>query len=437
MNIVKRAFVQIRANFGKSILVFIIFLLVMSAVSAIFITTALYEKTLDATFENGTVQVTIDPEFPKTLVGMYNFDWEQRPEITLSQYKEIAKLDSVVDSNISITSWFDMEQFSIQTASGEMLMDYQFVQSPETMTEIYYKEAISYNYDRDAFKSNPNSIIINDQIMAEKNLEVGDTITLDLTPASVSNAASDELREQELTIVGTYTVEPTAKMIETEKLLAEKYEEGPDLDFFALKNTLILPYAKGEEIAKIYEDIPEAYRADAVYSLESLEHEIQFKSDVETLLGYPVDVNYYLIDDEENTLADILSEIGAIKSFLNYIVSFTVSFIVVLLTVIITLFVRGRKKEMGILVALGEKRRNIYLQLVFEQLILLGFAFIIAYPVIYMYLNSILQEYSTLSLGFDFIPFVQTISIGIIIVGLITLIPAIYTLRVTPKKILL
>lgn len=439
MGVFKRALVQVRANLGKSILIFIIFLMTFGAVSATFVVTRMYNKTVDETFKEGVVPVTIWPEENMGSFGL-GISFDEYKQISYEQYQKVEQLDQVESTDISFSMSISGDELEYPDEfSQEMAGSYyvEFSDEPQKTEQAYSDGVYKYDFDMDEYKSNPNSIIINDEVLAANGLSVGDKITLDLNSLNSNGGKKAELEDQELTIAGTYSITPTQEMIEETKKLAQEYSYEVDLAFTDLKTMFMMPYAKGEEIANVLKDEPDAIYSTFTYSLSSLEVKDQFETDAEALIGMPLSVDFNIFSQGLNETAESLSKVTFLKTILDAIVGFIVVVILVLLIVIITLFIRGRKKEIGILVALGETKRNIYVQLLIEQFILLGAAILIEYPVVLIYLNSLAEKNSVIALGFDLIPFGQSILVGVIIVGIITIIPAIYTLRVKPKKILL
>ncbi len=440
MNYFKRALIHVKTSLGKTMLIFIIFLVTMGAVSTAFMTTTMYNKTLEQTFKDGIVPVYVEVSHPDDLIGNLTYDWNNYQYISSQEKLDIAELDEVESSNITMYSNLKPGQLIVSDTEDEYEGNITYVKSPEQSVTDSYSEAYQFDYDQDQFKNNPQSIVLNDKVLEMNELEVGDKITLNVNSGYTDTESIPELEEQEFTIVGSYSVTPTQAMIEAEKASAEEYGYEPDLDFGYLNTDIYIPLAAGESYLGYYEGIDqpngEAIGSSATYNLKSLNDIEQFKADVEELTNKQVEVNFDLGSTEKEA-AKGLSVIITIKDMLAYFLLFGVIVVIVLLTILITLFIRGRKKEIGIMVALGETKRNIYFQLVFEQVIIMSIATIIAYPICLAILTILSSKFGFLSLGLTLVPLIQSIIVGIIIIGLITLIPAIYTLRLQPKKILL
>lgn len=445
MNFSKRALIHVRANLGKSILIFLIFLVTMGAVSTGFMSKRMYDKTLQETFKDGVVPVRVQPEYPDTVLSGFTYDWNQWQNLSTQQYFDIAELEEVDSSSIQISSTLQSGQLILPSELKGSELDINYVQDPQTTLEENVDEQdIDYqiDYDKDEFKSNPNSIIMSDKVLEANDLEVGDKLTLDLNSEYTSGVSFPEFEDQELTIVGSYTAEPTQAMIDRQLADAEEYGYEPDTTFSYLNTTVYMPLVRGQEMAQLLteNDInvdQQGLWADASYDLKSLDDVAPFEAAVEELTGMPIEVSFDLYGDDANAMASSLSAIQGIQEILNYFLAFGIIVVTVLLTILITLFIRGRKKEIGIMVALGETKRNIYLQLVLEQVIIMAIATISAYPICLIILTALSAKFGFLGLGLTVVPLLQTIVVGAVIIGLITIIPAVYTLRLKPKKILL
>lgn len=441
MNLFKRALIQVKANIGKSILIFLIFFMTMGAVSTGFMTSRMYNRTLKETFKDGVVPVYVSLQYGgDTLLSSFSNAGSSIDFIQSQQYFDMADFEEVDSSTISMNEQVKAGQLKVKSYEDNGL-DVQFDTKPEIEEDGYAKGVYTFDYDKDAFKSDPNSVILNDEIMELNNLEVGDKITLDLNSEYSNEAPLDELKAVELTIVGSYTITPTQKMIDDANADAKKYDYEPDPYLDQNKGTIYMPQAAGIKLDKLYtENLGQTNNdvllSNGTYSLRSLKDLKPFTTKAEELIGAPIDVRFDLGEDESGK-ADSLYKIEEIKSILKYFMAFGIVLVVVMLTIIITLFIRGRKKEIGIMVALGETRKNIYFQLVLEQVLIMITATILAYPICFGILMILSKKFGFQGMGITIVPLLLSIAVGAVIIGLITIIPAVYTLRVKPKKILL
>lgn len=438
MNVFKRSLIHVRANIGKNILVFIIFLVTMGAISTTFISNAMYEKTLDEAFEGETVPVMVSTDYPDTIIEEARYDWEKSQDLSYQNYFDIADLDTVVDNELSMETHIAPGELSIPKAMSneEYGIEGYSVEFLDQLENLYQSEAYVVDYDKAAFNDDPNSVIVSQMVLEANDLEVGDTITMDLN-SDYDSSNLDELSNQELNIIGSYTIEPTDEMVAREQEYADEYYT-PDLEFTYMNADLIMPASKGLEIVDllIANDVPsgENLWLDEVYYLDNVDDVEQFETDAEALTGMPLEVRFITYDNDK---LEGLDMIISIKEVIRYFIVLGLIVVIVLLSILITLFVRTRRKEIGILVALGERRVRIYYQLVLEQLIIMTLGFIVAYPICIVVLSILATKFGFAAITFNVVPLILSYLCGILIIGLVTLMPAVYTLRVSPKKILL
>lgn len=444
MNIFKRSFVHIKTNLGKSALIFLIMLVTMGAISATYMSKRIYDKTLKATFKDDVVPVYAQAGYPDTFMESFSYDWQQDNEFTVKDYHDIATVDEVASSKIEYSSDYssDVLKYPAEFKSNYGHISAKFVDSIENSEAVSYeKDGYSFDYDQDAFNNDPNALVLNDKVMEASDLNVGDTVTLDLNSDQGSRERLEELKEQEFNIVGTYSFTPTQEMIDRETADAAKYNYEPDLEFSYMYVDVFMTIPKAEEITSIYEaaglsEWESGIWTSGTYYLDNISDIKPFKEDAEALIGKPIKTRFALSESDSDT-ASGLETIVDIREMLSYFFVIGLISVVIFLSVLITLFVRGRKKEIGILVALGETRRRVYYQLVIEQTIIIGFATLIVYPLCYIALQIMAVKFGFSSLGIAIMPFIGSVVFGAILTGLITIIPAVYTLRVSPKKILL
>lgn len=438
MNKFKRALIYVMANKGKTALVFIIFFVTMAAVSTGYISKKMYDNTLKDTFADGTVEVYLNPDYPDTMMEDLTYSWQNYMDLTSQNYYDIAELEQVDSSNIAMESSIDLGDFNLPDAvksDGYDSLSVNYTDDPEGSI-TYDKEAYTFDYDKEQYKGIDNPVILNDEMLEENDLEVGDTITLNMNTIHSDTKPIEELEALEFEVVGSYSVEPTDEMINREKEDAEKYNYEPDLSFAYLLTNVYMPRQVGADLIDAFnqngQNGDNAIWTNGTFNLTSLGVADDFKADAEAITGFPLELEY----STDSEAMGGLSLIESIKDFIRYFLVAGIIVVIVLLTVIITLFIRGRKKELGILVALGETKKNIFIQLVTEQAIILAIATIISYPICFIALQIAANKFA-FSSSFSLLPLIYSILTGIVIVALITIIPTIYTLRLKPKKILL
>ena len=198
------------------------------------------------------------------------------------------------------------------------------------------------------------------------------------------------------------------------------------------------------------------------YELNSIDEIEEFES--ENLSSLP---KGYVFEDNKDSISNVIVPMNNMKDLSNIIVYSSVIASIIIIGLIMVLFCKERKKEMGIYLALGEKKINIAMQLLIETLIVSIIAItlsiftgnILAKNVSNKMLqNQIVEQNNkienqnnynsydlidedeimdnyTVTLGINTILMIYIISI--ISISLSTILPIYYTLKLNPRKILM
>lgn len=438
MNIFKRALINLKENIGKTILIFLIFFISMFAITAKNVVDKSYEKILAAAFPDGDVPVYMYAR-PSN-----DYESDEMTTITTEMYQKIGQLDTV--TKVEANHLADVSTRSIDLLTEEM-WGLQLEFRPDL--EMYNTEGYTLDYSEAKFNSEEFPVVINDELMELNGFKVGDKFPITLPGGYLSYGMGTEdsaIEDLEFTIVGTYSVEPTPEMLEMEmeSLYGEDYEAvvttdtmiSPDFSY--LKGYLITNLNAYDSVAEIIDGqvaaIDNYIYSDFTMYIESVEKLALFQNQAEEIAGIGIDVNvaYFEEVDELSTVIDA-------KYYISQMFKFSMVLIIILLVIITSIFVRGRRKEIGVLIALGERRVKIFLQLVIEYSMLATLATLVCYPVVYQVLAVASLPYSDekLNLPFLILPLGISLLYGVLIVIIATLVPVVYIMRLNPKKILL
>ncbi|MDW2884125.1 ABC transporter permease [Exiguobacterium artemiae] len=293
-----------------------------------------------------------------------------------------------------------------------------------------------------------NSVVIDENLALENDLKVGDTIKLKATTTKKS---------QKLTIIG----------------LSSSTEATSDAGFQAagFMDPMNQMYVSNDTLADFATEDGEASVSSVVYTLKDPATIATFKKEAR-LAASDLDWDTYMLDANDAAYKKMVGPIEQVASFSKsvvYLVSIAGGLILALL---ILLSVRERRKEMGILLAMGEKRSKLMGQLLIETFAIAAVAFLITYATGGMtsqfmtdqllsrevteatstvatqtgfggpggpgqqMLNSV-PEITEMTTNIDWMTLVQVMEIGSLIVFLSVLFPSIALLRMNPKEILL
>lgn len=430
MNILSRALISLKGNKGKTTIWLFLFLISSGMVMTTFFTNMLYESMLADIFIDGDVPVYVVPKAlnDDSLTGV------DYATVNMDMLEEIGNTDTVdsVDKKLqSQVEFGELKHNNSPNSTRESLAVYYI----DDVLELDDKEGYTVDYDENIeFKD--NSILLSEELLEVNDLSIGDKINLDLNPPS-SETPYSELSNVEFEIVGAYTFEATQKQIAQEKEMASKYNFEPDLNFTSMQLDAYMPMTVAEKIIKLDNENnadQESLYYNYMFNLKDIDDLTQFTNDAEAITGFPLDVtvNTSNLPDGKITVNGLNTITLITRSF------FVAGLIIVVLSLLIisTLMIRGRRREIGILLALGAKRSTVYLQFVLEQSIVMLIATIFMY-IIGCIVTLLLVNNVGFGSSFLFMPLVYSVLCGFFLVIVVTLIPAIYTMKSNPKEILM
>lgn len=494
MNYAKRAVKFVQKNIGKNL----ILLLIIGTISSIIFSAILVSQQVtdmkEAATKEAAPYVSIDRDYEKISTDNPDDSGQALMNVTLTedQITEISKLDIVQDVFISASSGViaPVDEFETYipeltikadgspTEGGEGVgaefdMGYGSSlsvtgQNKVTASVPYYDKIKSeYNFTQEQLKNKEKVVVLNKEFMELNNLKVGDTIEFAANTESYGDTTveSIEFPSYEFKIVGQYTREITREEIDA---VVQNVTSDSELSaWFAYDFAYaIAPVTTIEEITNEYKSTfmaesqvsQEEY--DSMYSymfdlykqtyfkLDSLDSKPLLLEQVIEITGDP----YFTTFDETDELAWQYSALFAVADYSVTIIIVTSILLIFIISLVVTLFIRGRKKEIGILISLGETKRNIYLQLLLEMLIVTAVGLTIAIGIGYLIANSManLDIYSIMygyggyaestdkvSVSIGFMSVLYFYLAGFLVAILSTALPTIYTLRLKPKNILL
>ena len=115
---------------------------------------------------------------------------------------------------------------------------------------------------------------------------------------------------------------------------------------------------------------------EAIFQLTSVDYLENFVDNLKTELEEYPELSVSSSVDSYLDVKDSVNSLGKLSD-IRFVISILSSFIV--LTLIIYVYIKNRKNEVGLYIALGELKRNIILQLTFEVLIICLLGFMLSY----------------------------------------------------------
>lgn len=375
MNFIKRSFLSVKARKGKSLLqVFVFSVICVLVLAGLSIQTAA-KKSSDLARQKLGADVTLQVDMEKMREQMQaqQSNGERRrfqptpiPAETaeeLTSYEQI-KGYNFYSSTTAIASNFepiineDTETIENSTdsaaegAGGRMPggksqgdISLQGVSFTDSTAEFMDGTASIIDGEHITEEDHGKNVTLIEQTLAEENqLKVGDTI-------SITNPR-DESVVMELQIKGIYKTSSTGA------------EQGMDITAMIPYNKLYVPFAasaalKGSEYAGTIDSA--IYYIDNPADMESFVAQAREKSSI--------DFETFKLDADDQLYQQMVGQIENVASFSNNIVYLVSIAGAIILGLIVMMSIRERKYEMGVLLAIGERRWKLAGQFIVEILL--------------------------------------------------------------------
>ncbi|EAD8887907.1 ABC transporter permease [Listeria monocytogenes] len=384
MNFFKRAWLSMKARKGRSVLQLIIFTVVCVLILSGFTIQSAADKASELAREQlgGTVTLTVDRE--KQMQAMRDeaassdsSSTESKPQfesspIDVSDANELAKLNHVASYNYysstqALASGFDPIESSGDTSSssdetstttetqgpgggqgGPQMVDADLSISGllDSATSTDFEAGTSELTSGVAITSadkDKNVAMVEENLAEENDWKVGDSFTV---------TSSDGNTKVTLKIVGIY------KTTDSGSDMAQNFS------FLNPYNKLYVPYTVANTIkGSDYKNTVDS----AVYTMDDAANISAFEKEAKKVDS--IDWDTFKLDANDTLYQQMIGPINSVASFSKnvvYIVSIAGALILGLL---VMMQVRDRKYEMGVLLAIGEKRGKLIAQFFVEILI--------------------------------------------------------------------
>ncbi|MDS9999923.1 ABC transporter permease [Listeria cossartiae subsp. cayugensis] len=383
MNFFKRAWLSMKARKGRSVLQLIIFTVVCVLILSGFTIQSAADKASELAREQlgGTVTLTVDRE--KQMQAMReeasssdSSSTEAKPKfesspINVSDANDLAKLDHVASYNYysstqALASGFDPIESSGDTSSSDDSSTTTQTQGPgggqggpqmvdadlsisgllDSATSTDFEAGTSELTSGVAITSadkDKNVAMVEENLAEENDWKVGDSFTV---------TSSDGNTKVTLKIVGIY------KTTDAGSDMAQNFS------FLNPYNKVYVPYTVANTIkGSDYKNTVDS----AVYTMDDAANISAFEKEAKKVDS--IDWDTFKLDANDTLYQQMIGPIDSVASFSKnvvYIVSIAGALILGLL---VMMQVRDRKYEMGVLLAIGEKRGKLIAQFFVEILI--------------------------------------------------------------------
>ena len=345
--------------------------------------------------------------------------------LTADMMEKIAEVDGIKGYNASIRTILCLSDsngnwLEQMNPTGHAMVDCQFYSYGCINSEyhsLFLSGALVMCEGRGIDTSIDNGIVISEEMAEKHDLKVGDTIQAVNNPLS-----SDKTRE--LKIIGLF------------EIVADKTDEKNNYNeasYYDYANNAFVSEAAMKDLLENYADVGYAAADFFVTDPKQLEVIIQQVQNIDSINWN----NFQIIANDEvyQNISASLSNTGTLITTLIIVVT-VVSMILII--VILSMSIRGRKRETGILLAVGIVKPAVILQYVLETLLIA----VVAFPLAYLSGKRVAGTLGTLfgkaAENVIVTPehFMLVAVVGGILLVAAVLVSSISTMRLKPKQIL-
>lgn len=355
MNFTKRSFLSLQSRKGKSLILLAIFLVVTNLVFAGFTIQSASSKATDLARQQLGADINLKIDINKYLE-------EQNSNQNANEARKVPSIEKKEADKLKNSKYLDhynylksviaelKELHNVEPSGGaqsfgpnnNLNFTLQGVRDFSLLEAAQDKKLKLVEGEGITSKTVGKNVAMIEKKLAEKNnLKVGDKF-------QIGEVMDEELTTKELEIIGIY----------------ESKEEAPSFggQSFALlepANQIYVSYSVMNSLE------------NAIYSLKDPKDIDAFKEEAKKL-GLPA---YYELDAQDNVYKQMIGPIENIASFSKTIVIIVSIAGATILGLIIMLSIKERRKEMGILLSIGEKKWKLMGQLLVEVLCIAVLAF--------------------------------------------------------------
>ena len=363
---IKNAFLSIRRNLGKTILLFVIMVVITNLIIAGLSIQSASKKSMEQIRTSLGNDVTLSVDI-KNMMGQREKGQaieEVQANITTAMADQLKDLKYVENYNYTISTFVDSDTLNpVELSASDNQIN---IQHPDQMggfsgnfsisanTTMEYLETFSKEESNltkgkllSASDKGSNSCVIETTLASDNDLDVGDTITLSAT-------VNDETLSKTLTIVGIYEVSNSTQM-------KGMMHDNPF-------NTIYTDLSVGQYFTASDSNITAAtYYLDDPENIEKFKELAKEKTDID-FETYTLETNDRLYQQDINNLENT-------QSFATMFLIVVIIAGSAILCLVLILTIRNRYYEIGVFLSLGQNKIKIILQQLLEILMIATVAF--------------------------------------------------------------
>lgn len=363
MSLIKRAILYIARKWKKSILIFaIIFTVSALVISGLTILDAQEKQSTELRGATGTSfsvsRNTATGGWGSGTGGSYS----TQEFLTEERLESIAKVEGIKGYNASIKSIL-----CLSDSRGNYLEQFNPVGHAEVDCQFYSFGCINSEYNslflsgalamcdgKTVDTSVDNGIVISKEIADKHRLKVGDSIM------AVNNPFSQD-KTMELKITGLF------------EIVADKTDEKNNYNeasYYDYANYAFVSVSAMEELLENYSDVGYASADFFVSDPEQLETVIQKVQSISS-----INWNNYIITANDEVYERAAGSMSNVSTLIISLIVIVVVVSVAIIILILSMWLRSRKKEIGILLSVGVSKTAVFVQYLLEVLLLSALAF--------------------------------------------------------------
>lgn len=369
---IKNALLSLKKNIGKTILLFVIIVVITNLVIAGLSIQSATQKSMDQIRSSLGNDVTLSVDFRNMMKNREPGEAvSNETSLTTTMADSLKDLKYVESYNYQISTSADSDSISAVETESDNSNNQQDTNKPNDQSEQASNQGdftISANTTMEYLDSftnsnytltdgrlltsddaNTNNCVIETNLASDNDLSVGDTFTITTT-------VNDETIIQKLTIVGIYEIQTT--------------NEIGGAHFNNPVNTIYTDLSVGQTLTGSSENITSAiYYLDDSENAEAFVELAKKKSDI--------DFDTFSLDANDRLYQQNASSLESMQSFAKMFVWIVVIAGSAILCLILALTIRNRYYEIGVLLSLGQSK----VKIIAQQLIEIGLIAVVAFVI--------------------------------------------------------
>ena len=369
---IKNALLSLKKNIGKTILLFVIIVVITNLVIAGLSIQSATQKSMDQIRSSLGNDVTLSVDFRNMMKNRKPSEAvSNETSLTTTMADSLKDLKYVKNYNYQISTSANSNSISAVETASDNSNNQQDTNKPNDQPEqasnqvdftISANTTMKYldSFTNNNYKltkgrllttkdQNTNNCVIETNLASDNDLSVGDTFTITTT-------VNDEIITQELTIVGIYEIQST--------------NEIGGAHFNNPVNTIYTDLSIGQTLTGSSENITSAiYYLDDPENAEAFVELAKKKSDI--------DFDTFSLDANNRLYQQNASSLESMKSFAKMFVWIVVIAGSAILCLILALTIRNRYYEIGVLLSLGQSK----VKIIAQQLIEVGLIAVVAFVI--------------------------------------------------------